>query len=190
MSHFRPINRDTGFAAAAAARDLMSRGRSFIHLPFRGDLVTCKVLAECAIDRHLVEPMGRERVAALQSIGRRLSYAAGISPHLRDQLLIDASSQCNDSIARSQNLPAALSRRAQMILGMSDGESNTAVARRLRVSRPAVTLLTLFGLQRHRSRSFKLSTHPFFIEKLHDIVGLWVWGMSKESPTTTSAMER
>jgi hypothetical protein len=77
-----------------------------------------------------------------------------------------------------------------MILGMSDGESNTAVARRLRVSRPAVTLLTLFGLQRHRSRSFKLSTHPFFIEKLHDIVGLWVWGMSKESPTTTSAMER
>ena len=128
-----------------------------------------------------------------------------------------------------------------MILRMADGESNSAVARRFRVSRPTVTLwrtrfrergiaglhnelksgrprstgdeqiatlintalkarpsgkthwsrrglaettglstttvhryLTLFGLQPHRTRSFKLSTDPFFIEKVRDIVGLYL----------------
>ena len=30
----------------------------------------------------------------------------------------------------------------------------------------------LFGLQPHRSETFKLSTDPFFIEKLRDVVGL------------------
>jgi transposase len=32
----------------------------------------------------------------------------------------------------------------------------------------------LFGLQPHRSRSFKLSTDPFFVEKVCDIVGLYL----------------
>jgi putative transposase len=146
-----------------------------------------------------------------------------------------------ESIARSQSLPAGLVRRAQMILRMADGESNTAVARRYRVSRPTVTLwrtryrergisglhselkpgrprstseeqvaqlietalrskpkgkthwsgrglaaetglskttvhryLSLFGVQPHRSRTFKLSTDPLFIEKVRDIVGLYL----------------
>ena len=146
-----------------------------------------------------------------------------------------------ESIARSQSLPAGLVRRAQMILRMSDGESNSAVARRFRVSRPTVTMwrtryrergvgglnselkpgrprttdeeriatlintalksrpkskthwsrrslakatglstttvhryLTLFGVQPHRTRSFKLSTDPFFIEKVRDVVGLYL----------------
>jgi putative transposase len=32
----------------------------------------------------------------------------------------------------------------------------------------------LFGLQPHRSETFKLSTDPFFIEKLRDVVGLYL----------------
>ncbi|HEV2037769.1 MAG TPA: IS630 family transposase [Candidatus Eremiobacteraceae bacterium] len=146
-----------------------------------------------------------------------------------------------ESMARSQSLPAGLVRRAQMLLRMADGESNSAVARRFRVSRPTVTMwrsryrergiaglhnelkpgrprstgdeqiaklintalksrpksqthwsrrslaettglstttvhryLTLFGVQPHRTRSFKLSTDPFFIEKVRDIVGLYL----------------
>jgi transposase len=31
-----------------------------------------------------------------------------------------------------------------------------------------------FGLQPHRSESFKLSTDPFFVEKIHDVVGLYL----------------
>ena len=33
---------------------------------------------------------------------------------------------------------------------------------------------TLFGLQPHRARSFKISTDPFFVEKVRDIVGLYL----------------
>jgi putative transposase len=145
------------------------------------------------------------------------------------------------TIARSQSLPAALSRRAQIILRLADGESNSSVARRYRVSRPTVSLwrtryrerglgglhnelkpgrprstseeqiaelvntaltakpkgqthwsrrtlasetgistttvhryMSLFGLQPHRSKSFKLSNDPFFIEKVRDVVGLYL----------------
>jgi transposase len=146
-----------------------------------------------------------------------------------------------ESMARSQSLPAALARRAQMILRMADGETNSSIARRYRYSRPTVSFwrtryserglaglhnelkpgrprntsdeqiavlvntalkrkppgkthwsrrslashtglstttvhryMTLFGLQPHRSKSFKLSTDPFFIEKVRDIVGLYL----------------
>jgi transposase len=34
--------------------------------------------------------------------------------------------------------------------------------------------LALFGLQPHRSKSFKLSTDPFFVEKVRDVVGLYL----------------
>jgi transposase len=146
-----------------------------------------------------------------------------------------------ESIARSQSLPALLVRRAQMVLLMAGGESNSEIARHFGVSRPTVTLcrtrfrergmaglhnelkpgrprstedeaiaalvstalrtrpkgkthwsrrgladatglskstvhryLTLFGLQPHRTRSFKLSTDPFFIEKVREVVGLYL----------------
>lgn len=44
-----------------------------------------------------------------------------------------------ESMARSQSPPAALSRCAQMILRLADGESNSGVARRYRTSRPTVS---------------------------------------------------
>jgi putative transposase len=33
---------------------------------------------------------------------------------------------------------------------------------------------TLFDLQPHRSKSFKLSAGPFFVEKVRDVVGLYL----------------
>ena len=41
----------------------------------------------------------------------------------------------------------------------------------------------LFGLQPHRAESFKLSTDAFFIEKVRDVVGLWLTG----TPVATRA---
>jgi putative transposase len=144
------------------------------------------------------------------------------------------------SFARSRSLPAALSQRARIVLSSADGESNSAIADRLKLTKAAVgkwrgrfverriaglyddvrpgkprtiddervaqliktTLHTkpangsthwsvrtvaaetgiskssvaryfqLFGLQPHRTEGFKLSTDPFFIEKLRDVVGL------------------
>ena len=43
------------------------------------------------------------------------------------------------------------------------------------VSRSTVhRIWTAFGLQPHRQRHFKLSTDPFFVEKVRDIVGLYL----------------
>ena len=146
-----------------------------------------------------------------------------------------------ETMARSRSLPAALAKRARMILLTEDGLSDREAAGRLEVSQPTVstwrrrfrseritglhdelrpgrprthdeerlaTLLTtalskkpaasthwsvrslaqstglskssvqrylhLFGVQPHRTKSFKLSSDPFFIEKLRDIVGLYL----------------
>ena len=68
-------------------------------------------------------------------------------------------------------LNAALTRRPKEAthwsvreLGDETGISKSTVQR----------YLALFGVQPHRSKSFKLSTDPFFIEKLRDVVGLYL----------------
>lgn len=50
-----------------------------------------------------------------------------------------------------------------------------SMAKETKISRPTVhRIWQAFGLQPHRQRHFKLSTDPFFIEKVRDIVGLYL----------------
>jgi putative transposase len=50
-----------------------------------------------------------------------------------------------------------------------------SVALETQISRPTVhRIWQAFGLQPHRQRHFKLSTDPFFVEKVRDIVGLYL----------------
>ena len=50
-----------------------------------------------------------------------------------------------------------------------------SVAKDAHLSRPTVhRILKAFGLQPHRQRTFKLSSDPFFVEKVRDIVGLYI----------------
>jgi putative transposase len=146
-----------------------------------------------------------------------------------------------EAMARSRSLPAALARRAKIVLLTENGLSDRQAADRLQVSQPTVSTwrrrfrsdrigglhdelrpgrprshdeerlaellktalstkpaagthwsvrslaeatglskssvqryLNLFGVQPHRTKSFKLSNDPFFIEKLRDIVGLYL----------------
>jgi len=49
------------------------------------------------------------------------------------------------------------------------------MARSLRISKSTVhRIWNAFGLQPHRQKGFKLSTDPFFVEKVRDIVGLYL----------------
>jgi len=49
------------------------------------------------------------------------------------------------------------------------------IARETRLSPPTVhRIWQAFGLQPHRQKHFKLSTDPFFVEKVRDIVGLYL----------------
>jgi putative transposase len=50
-----------------------------------------------------------------------------------------------------------------------------SIAKETKLSRPTVhRIWKAFGLQPHRQRHFKLSTDPFFVEKVRDIVGLYL----------------
>lgn len=50
-----------------------------------------------------------------------------------------------------------------------------SAAKDTELSRPTVhRIWRAFGLQPHRQRNFKLSTDPFFVEKVRDIVGLYL----------------
>lgn len=53
--------------------------------------------------------------------------------------------------------------------------SSRAMAERTGLSQSTVwRIWRVFGLQPHRQESFKLSTDPFFIDKVHDVVGLYL----------------
>ena len=53
--------------------------------------------------------------------------------------------------------------------------STRTMARVTKVSRPTISRIwRAFGLQPHRTETFKLSTDPFFVEKVRDLVGLYL----------------
>jgi len=146
-----------------------------------------------------------------------------------------------ESISQSRSMPSGLVERSRIVLLAADGQSNTQIAKRLRLSKPCVgkwrqryldfgiqgldealrpgrprtiaeekvalvvrttlktkpkngthwTVRTMagetgislktvhriwqaFGLQPHRRKHFQLSTDPLFVEKVLDIVGLYL----------------
>lgn len=167
---------------------------------------------------------------------------AGVGrPQERVICLSDGEREELERISRSHSAPHSVVRRAQIVLASADGETNTAIARRLETTNPTVChwrkrwfeqglvglygearpgrprthdeervaqllrtvleskpsdgthwtvrsaaaatglskttvgrMLTLFGVQPHRSKSFKLSTDPLFVDKVKDIVGLYL----------------
>lgn len=53
--------------------------------------------------------------------------------------------------------------------------STRSMADAVHISRPTINRVwNAFGLQPHRQRHFKISTDPFFVEKVRDIVGLYL----------------
>jgi transposase len=53
--------------------------------------------------------------------------------------------------------------------------STRTMARVTKLSRPTISRIwRAFGLQPHRTETFKLSTDPFFVEKVRDLVGLYL----------------
>ncbi len=53
--------------------------------------------------------------------------------------------------------------------------STRAMAKEMGLSQSTVSRIwRAFGLQPHRSQTFKLSTDPYFVDKVHDVVGLYL----------------
>lgn len=73
--------------------------------------------------------------------------------------------QVEEAVTRTlETLPPAATHWSTRSLAKQVGLSQSAVVRIWRA----------FGLQPHRSETFKLSTDPFFVEKVRDIVGLYM----------------
>jgi putative transposase len=75
--------------------------------------------------------------------------------------------------------------------------SGRSAAAETGVSRSTVVhYFALFGVQPHRSKSFKLSTDPFFVEMVRDVVGLYLNPPDKalvlgvDEKAQTQALER
>lgn len=118
----------------------------------------------------------------LNEVGRRLKVSGPTVHHWRLQFrklrlaglhdqLKPGRPRTHDEEQIAQLLKTALSQKPKAAthwsvrtLADSTGVSKSTVQR----------YLTLFGVQPHRSKAFKLSTDPFFIEKVRDIVGLYL----------------
>ena len=76
-------------------------------------------------------------------------------------------------MTRKQSLssyaPFSTPSRSRALIGPSAPQRRSRACRRAR-SRA----FSLFGVQPHRTKSFKLSTDPLFVDKVKDIVGLYL----------------
>jgi transposase len=74
-----------------------------------------------------------------------------------------------------EKVEAAVTRTLESRPANATHWSTRSLARDLGLSQTAVSRIwRAFGLKPHRRSSFKLSTDPFFVEKVRDIVGLYV----------------
>ncbi len=68
-----------------------------------------------------------------------------------------------------------LARREPSVVAMEACGSARSMAREMGLSQTAVSRIwRAFGLQPHRQETFKLSTDPLFVDKVRDIVGLYL----------------
>src|SRR3990172_2307624 len=88
---------------------------------------------------------------------------------------------------RAHSTPQSVATRSRIILLSAEGVPNNRIAKELAISRPTVILWRervapatvqriwdAHGLQPHRVETFKLSRDPKFVEKLTDVVGLYL----------------
>jgi transposase len=129
-----------------------------------------RIVLACAEGRTNTEVARHLRVAA-PTVGKwRARFVADRLEGLADEprpgaprTLTDA--QVEAVITRTlENKPEAATHWSTRGMARAAGLSQTAIVR----------IWHAFGLQPHRSETFKLSTDPFFVEKVRDVVGLYL----------------
>jgi len=138
-----------------AARSLSDRCRMI--LLCADDLPSKEVAARLGVHEHTVGKW-RRRFAKDRIEGLTDEYRSG-----RPRTVSDA--QVAKVIERTlQSTPKDATHWSIRSMAAETGLSHTTIRR----------IWTAFGLQPHRSETFKLSTDPLFVDKVHDIVGLYM----------------
>lgn len=123
--------------------------------------------AQGASDRCIAEKVGLSRQSVCKWRGR---YLQGGSSGLYDELRPGRPRSISDgqvAVLIRKTLNSKPADRTHWTI--------RSMARETKLSRPTVhRIWRAFGLQPHRQRHFKLSSDPFFVEKVRDIVGLYL----------------
>ena len=117
-----------------------------------------------------------------QQIARQLGFTNATVGKWRRRFLEQDVSGLHDELRSGRPRPISDERVAQLVRRTletkpKDGTHWTVrqIARQTRLSKSTVhRVWQAFGLQPHRQRHFKLSNDPFFVEKVRDIVGLYL----------------
>jgi putative transposase len=117
-----------------------------------------------------------------QQIARQLGLANATVGKWRRRFLEQDVTGLHDELRPGRPRPISDERVAQLVRKTLDTKpkdgthwSIRQIARQTRLSKSTVhRIWQAFGLEPHRQRHFKLSTDPFFVEKVRDIVGLYL----------------
>jgi len=117
-----------------------------------------------------------------QQVARQLGLANATVGKWRRRFLERDVTGLHDELRPGRPRPISDERVAQLVRQTLDTKpkdgthwSIRRMARQTRLSKSTVHCIwQAFGLQPHRQRHFKFSTDPFFVEKVRDIVGLYL----------------
>ena len=117
-----------------------------------------------------------------QQIARQLGLANATVGKWRRRFLEQDVAGLHDELRPGRPRPISDERVAQLVRKTLDTKpkdgthwSIRQIARQARLSKSTVhRIWQAFGWEPHRQRHFKLSTDPFFVEKVRDIVGLYL----------------
>jgi putative transposase len=117
-----------------------------------------------------------------KEIARKIDYSPNSVSRWRRRYLDQRITGLHDELRPGRPRSIADERIAELIQRTlqtkpQDGThwSIRSMAKDIAISRPTVhRVWKAFGLQPHRQRHFKISTDPFFVEKVRDIVGLYL----------------
>ena len=133
--------------------------------------------------------VSRARIVLLSAAGktnlqiaRQLGLANATVGKWRRRFLEQDVSGLHDELRPGRPRPISDERVAQLVRKTLDTKpkdgthwSVRQIARQTRLSKSTVhRIWQAFGLEPHRQRRFKLSNDPFFVEKVRDIVGLYL----------------
>src|SRR5215212_4774279 len=111
--------------------------------------------------------------AQLVAWERRRSSAQALA--LRSRIVLAAAEGPNNTRIADERVDEVITRTLETTPKDATHWSTRSMAREVGLTQTAVSRIwRAFGLQPHRQDAFKLSKDPLFVEKVHDVVGLYV----------------
>ena len=139
-----------------------------------------RIVLECASGRDNLEVAQRLRVTP-----QTVSKWRGRFVRQRLDGLLDLPRPGRPRTIEDARVEAVIARTLESVPTRATHWSTRSMAREMSVSPSAISRIwRAFGLQPHRQETFKLSTDPQFVDKVRDIVGLYLEPPTRAAPSS------